>query len=335
MKKEETFAFSLPYRPKTPTFGAFKNSVMIKPTNNLYFKILSVSTMVIATVLILKLFVFGSDKKQSDSTATQPHTITAFPLPESPTFAGEPIPIDRQDVRESLDREITVNAYWHSQTILWMKRANRYFPIIEPILKEQGVPDDFKYLALIESNLMTTAQSPAGAVGLWQFIKEAGKQYGLEVDVEVDERYHIEKATVAACKYLKASHEKFGNWTTAAASYNAGSAGIAKQQGRQLEQNYYDLIFGEETGRYVFRIAAAKELLTNPEKYGFHITEEDLYEPLQTEELEVNGTIPSIAAFAKTNGTTYKQVKLLNPWLRETMLTNKLGKTYKIKVPKK
>jgi membrane-bound lytic murein transglycosylase D len=327
--------------PKSPTFAAYQPFITMNlPSNSIYVKILSISSLAIAATLILKLFVFGADKSHPPvvydaNGQPQTHIAVAYPLPENPTFAGEPLPIDRQDIRESLDREITVNTYWHSQTILWMKRANRYFPIIEPILKEQGVPDDFKYLAMIESNLMPTAQSPANAVGIWQFIKEAGKQYGLEVDVEVDERYNIEKATVAACKYLKDSYARFGNWTTAAASYNAGSGGVSKQQTRQMEKNYYDLIFGEETGRYVFRIVAAKEILSNPTKYGFHIDESTLYPPFEYTEIEVSGPLPSIATFAKANGTTYKQVKLLNPWLREASLTNKYGKTYKIKVPKR
>lgn len=308
------------------------------PSGSIYFKILSASSLVIATTLVLKLFVFGSDKHNTpplgpDGQPLLYHAV-AFPTPESPEFAGEKLPIERDDVRESLDREIIVNAYWHSQTLLFMKRANRFFPIIEPILKSEGVPDDFKYLALIESSLMTNAQSPAGAVGIWQFLKDTGKGYGLEVGTEVDERYHIEKSTVAACKYFKESYAKFGSWATTAASYNTGMGGVARQQDRQLEQNYYDLTFGEETGRYVFRIVAVKEILSNPQKYGFYVTLADLYKPWQTTDIEVKGPIPSIATFAKSHGTTYKQIKTLNPWLREAFLTNSGNKTYTIKIPK-
>lgn len=309
----------------------------IKPSQGIYFKIFSVSTLVIAVSLVLKLFVFSThrDSTRTVASSSQVAMAPSFPLPASVSFAGEPLPMERADIRESLDREILVNAYWHSQTLLFIKRANRFFPLIEPILKEQGVPDDFKYLALIESSFITTAQSPAGAVGVWQFMKDTAKRYGLEVDTEVDERYHVEKSTVAACKYLKEAYAKFGNWTTAAASYNAGFTGITRQQTRQQESTYFDLYFGEETGRYVFRMVAVKEILGNPLKYGFVVPAEELYQPWETVEVEVSGPITSFAEFAKSHGTSYKQLKTLNPWLREAFLTNKLGKTYKIKVPKK
>ncbi|MFT3740276.1 MAG: lytic transglycosylase domain-containing protein [Breznakibacter sp.] len=310
--------------------------MQLKSSPGIYFKIFSISTLVIAATLVLNLFISSADRDSSKIHSSGMHPVTApsFPLPNRPSFAGEALPMDRRDIRESLDREILVNAYWHSQTLLFIKRSSRFFPIIEPILKEQGVPDDFKYLALIESSFIPTSQSPAGAVGIWQFMKDTAKRYGLEVETEVDERYHIEKSTVAACKYLKEAYARFGNWTTAAASYNAGLTGITRQQTRQQEQGYFDLYFGEETARYVFRIVAVKEILNNPLKYGFSVPAEELYQPWETQEVEVKGPVVSFAEFAKSHGTTYKQIKTLNPWLREAFLTNKPGKTYQIKVPK-
>lgn len=297
----------------------------------LYLKILTISTSVIAVVLVLQLFVFGATKKDTISHPTQ--QIKAFQVPDAISFAGEEVPLNQYDVRESLEREIIVNAYWHSQTILWIKRAPRYFPIIEPILKEQGVPDDFKYLCLIESNLMPRALSSANAAGFWQFMAETAKIYGLEVNKEVDERYNLEKATVAACRYLRGAKEKLGSWTLAAASYNAGLGGVNKQVEKQQENNYYNLLFGEETGRYVFRILAAKAIISSPSTYGFAIDAAENYKPVETVSLEVKDAIPDIAAFAKKYGTTYKELKNLNPWLRETMLTNTTKKSYQIKLP--
>jgi membrane-bound lytic murein transglycosylase D len=312
---------------------------MEQPKTTIYFKILSVSTLVIAIALVLKLFVYSADKHSTHeiNRKSDPlfyHAI-AFKTPDNLEFANEKVPTERNDVRESVDRELIVNAYWHSQTLLFFKRANRYFPVIEPILKSEGVPDDFKYLALIESGFLQTAVSPAGAAGIWQIMKDTGKKYGLEVDAEVDERFHIEKSTVAACKYLKEAYARFGSWSTAAASYNAGVAGITRQQNTQQVQNYYDLRFGEETGRYLFRAIAIKEILNNAEKYGYFLTPDDLYAPFETTEVEVKGSIPSLAEFAKQHGTTFKQLKIHNTWLRESALTNKMNKTYKIKIPTK
>jgi membrane-bound lytic murein transglycosylase D len=261
------------------------------------------------------------------------YNIFSLPVPDNPTFAGEAVPIERTYIRESLDHELLVNTYWQSQTLLFIKRAAKYFPIIEPILKEEGVPDDFKYLALAESGLIMRAMSPAGAVGPWQFMRGAGKDYGLEINNQIDERYHLEKATAAASVFLKSSYEKFESWTLAAAAYNAGRSHILGQLERQKTNNYYDLLLNDETGRYVFRIIAIKEILENPESYGFHVKEKDLYymEPSYT--VEVDSSVADFADFAISFETTYKELKELNPWLRDNYLTNSRGITYHIKIP--
>ncbi len=254
-------------------------------------------------------------------------------LPDSLTFAGEKVPLDYFDVLESLDREILVNGYFHSQTIRYIKMAPRYFSIIEPILKADTIPDDFKYLALAESGFDPKVVSPAGAVGFWQFLKGTGRDYGLEINNEVDERYSIIESTKAACKYLKDSYKKFGNWTMVAASYNAGRNGIDNQIERQDESDYYDLLLNDETSRYVFRILSFKLILENPVKYGFDIKEEEKYLPWKTKTVELNTDVKDFAAFSKEHGTNYKILKMLNPWLRQTYLNNSRGKTYSIILP--
>lgn len=256
------------------------------------------------------------------------------PIPKELDFAGEPVPIHMFDVRESLDRELQVNSYWHSQTVLLLKRANRFLPIIEPILKEMGIPDDFKYLAIAESAL-TQAVSPSQAVGFWQILEGTGRELGLEINEEVDERYHIEKSTYAACKFLLKSYERYGNWTMTAASYNFGRNGINRQIDRQGNSNYYDMVLGEETGRYVFRILAFKAIFEHPELYGFHLLPQELYPPLKYFEVEVDSAVTSFAQFAAHFNTNYKILKLYNPWLRESYLKNPQQKSYTVQIPKK
>ena len=255
-------------------------------------------------------------------------------MPEKLDFAGERVPIEDPDVYERLDREFLVNTYWQSNGLLYIKRANKYFPIIEPILKRNNIPDDFKYLALIESGL-TNAVSPAGASGFWQFMKSAAKEYGLEVGDEVDERYHLEKATQAACDYLNAAKRSTGSWTMAAAAYNAGVAGMNRQANLQETNNYYDLWLNNETSRYVFRILAVKEIMKNPKKYGFIFDKRHLYNELPTYSVMIDSSITNLISFAKQYNITYKDLKIYNPWLRDRKLENKDGKTYYIKIPKK
>lgn len=262
------------------------------------------------------------------------YSIHALPMPDNLEFAGETVPLEDPDVYERMDRELLVNAYWQSNTLLLLKRAEKYFPVIEPILKEMGVPDDLKYIAVIESSL-TQAVSPAGARGIWQFMDGTGKDYGLEINDNVDERYHIEKSTRVAAEYLKKSKERFGTWTLAAAAYNAGNTGISRQLERQKVNNYYDLLLGEETGRYVFRIFAIKEIMENPEKYGFHFSQEDLYEHIPTTTVKVDQPVEDFADFAKQHGINYKILKIHNPWLREANLNNRSGKVYQIEIPVK
>ena len=272
-------------------------------------------------------------QEQLEDDLVNDYNVYAIPMPDNLNFAGELVPIDNPDIRERMDRELLVNTYWQSNGLLLFKRANKYFPVIEPILKENGVPDDFKYLAVIESSL-TQAVSPARATGFWQLLKGTAKEYGLEVNQNVDERYHIEKSTEVACKYLKSAKEKFGSWTLAAAAYNAGRAGINRQLERQDAGSYYDLLLGEETGRYVFRIVAVKEILSNPKKYGFNFNDEDLYKHIPTFNVFVDEPITDFNEFAKIHDINYKILKLHNPWLRETHLNNTTGKEYFIKIPR-
>ncbi len=254
-------------------------------------------------------------------------------LPAEVSFAGEPMPLDRFYVKEALDRELLSNAYFHSQTIRYIKLMPRYFPIIEPILKEHGIPDDFKYLAVAESGLNPRAISPARAAGFWQLMKGTATDYGLEVNIEVDERYHIEKATHVACEYIKNAYEKFGNWTMVAAAYNRGLTGVSRQMTRQKENDYYDLLITTETARYVYRIVALKLLMENPEKYNFYIPEEEKYEPIPTKEVEIKGSVANFADYAQKQGISYKVFKDFNPWLRENTLTYSGRKRYWVKVP--
>ncbi|MEA1887718.1 MAG: lytic transglycosylase domain-containing protein [Bacteroidota bacterium] len=258
--------------------------------------------------------------------------VISFELPDSLYFAGERVPLENYDTRESLDRELNSNAYFHSSTMLLIKRANRYFPVIEPILRAYGIPDDFKYLAVAESNL-TNAVSPVGATGFWQFMTSTAEEYGLEINREIDERYHLEKSTAAACRYFLKSYEKYGNWTMVAASYNRGSNGVDNLIDIQDQDNYYDLLLPEETSRYIFRILAFKTIFTNPDNYGFDIPDEHLYPPLEYTTVLVDTTVNSFADFAASFGTNYKILKALNPWLRQPYLNNRSGLSYSIKIP--
>jgi hypothetical protein len=273
-----------------------------------------------------------SDKIEPDEKSS--YTVYGVEIPEKVTFAGEPLPLDLFDVKESLDRELLSNTYFHSQTIRLIKMANRFFPQIEPVLKKNLVPDDFKYLAVAESGL-TQAVSPAHAVGFWQLMKGTAVEYGLEVNSEVDERYHVAKSTDVACKYLVESFERYGNWTMTAASYNAGRRGVDRQIERQKKENYYDLLLNEETARYLYRVVAFKLIFEDPSAYGFTLSKDDLYPEIPVSKVEVDSAIADFADFAEVYGTNYKILKYLNPWLRENKLSNTSNRTYEILIPER
>ncbi|MCR9227398.1 MAG: lytic transglycosylase domain-containing protein [Flavobacteriaceae bacterium] len=269
-----------------------------------------------------------------DKNVADTYQISAIEIPKDLNFAGEVVPQEDPEIMERVDREFLVNTYWQSNALLLMKRANKYFPIIEPILKKNGIPDDFKYLAVAESGLENVV-SPAGATGFWQIMKGTGREYGLEVNDNVDERYHVEKATQVACDYLNKWKDRFGSWTLTAAAYNAGPAGIQKYMGIQQVDDYYDLLLGQETGRYVFRILAIKEIISNRDKYGFQLEEDDMYEKVPTFTVEVDTAVANWADFAELYEINYKVLKRHNPWLREPHLNNASKKKYTIEIPNK
>ena len=283
-------------------------------------------------ILVFLFAAFSSDRSGSSNQVPVLAYATSPFVPEIVDFCGEEVPLQYFDVFESLERELIINTYFHSQSLFYIKKANRYLPVIEPILKENNIPDDFKYLAIAESGFSYIV-SPAGATGFWQLLESTAKEYGLEVNSEVDERYNLEKATEAACKYLNESYTIYKNWTMVAATYNAGRRGIERQIERQGETNYYDLLLYEETARYVYRVLAIKLLLKNPLQYGFNIPDSERYQPIPYHEVSVNKSIDDIGTFARANGTNYKLLKLLNPWLRNNSLTNNQQKTYIIRIP--
>ena len=267
-----------------------------------------------------------------NSHGEESYKVYALKLPSNLDFSGEAVPLDQPDIRERLDKELLVNTYWQSNMMLLLKRANKYFPTIEPILEEEGVPDDFKYLAVIESAL-ENVRSPKGAKGFWQIMPGTAKEYGLEVNSNVDERYHIEKSTRVACAYLKKAKERFGSWTLAAASYNRGMYATDRLLSKQLSENYYDLLLNSETSRYVFRILAIKEIMSNPRAYGFIFDAEDLYQPILVRKIGLDTAIGNIAQFAKEQSINYKILKIHNPWLIQNHLNNRSRKYYEISIP--
>jgi len=283
------------------------------------------------------LFIFAVQDAPSDENLEKKiindYNVYALNVPEDLNFSGELLPLNNPDILERMDRELLVNTYWQSNGLLMFKRANKYFPIIEPILKKYGIPDDFKYLAVIESGL-TNAISPARATGFWQIMKATGKENGLEINANVDERYNLIKSTEVACKYLLKAKKRFGSWTLAAAAYNAGIHGISKRLKSQDVNTYYDLLLGQETGRYIFRIVALKEILNNPDKYGFNFRHKDLYNTVPTYTVSVDTAVTDFVAFSQKFGINYKLLKLHNPWLREPHLNNKSRKEYFIEIPK-
>lgn len=273
-------------------------------------------------------------EEKTDDYVNSNYKIFGLNIPKNLNFAGEKVPQNDFSIKESLDRELLVNTYWQSNALLLFKRANRWFPVIEPILKRNNIPDDFKYIALIESHL-TNAVSPQGATGFWQLIEPTAKNYGLEINENIDERYHVEKSTEAACKYFKDAYAKFGNWTLVAASYNLGMGGIENLMKKQNASSYYDLLLNEETGRYVYRILALKTLMQNPKGFGFQIRKKDLYHRIPLNSVKVDSTIKDLAGFSQKLGYNYKILKMFNPWLRTASLPNPESKSYRIEFPKK
>lgn len=276
-----------------------------------------------------------SDSDVADMAFTNhggPLPAVSLDLPAEATFAGEAVPLHLPDVYERLDKELQINTYFHSNTLFLIKRANRWLPQIEEILRKHDIPEDFKYLPLIESNLLNDV-SPKQAVGYWQILRDAGRENGLEINNEVDERYDPIKSTEAACRYLRKAYNRFGNWTLVAASYNRGMAGMQRALDNQRVDNYYDLFLNEETSRYVFRILAIKEIIENPSRYGFRVDPRHLYQQERLRHVEVSETIKDLVEFAIEHNTNYKLIKRHNPWLRDNRLTVKKGKTYRIAIP--
>lgn len=289
----------------------------------------------LSTVLILVLFGFGDDVKSNKKNAANLEGSAPMrppSLPDEMNFAGEKVPLDRWDIREQLDREILVNYFGQSNIYYMLKLQSRYFPEIEAALKANNMPDDFKYLCIAESNLQNLV-SRVGASGFWQFMKVTAPGYGLEVSETVDERYHVAKSTAAACTYLKNAYQRFGNWTAAAASYNCGMGGYNSRATFQKTNYYYDLVLPEETQRYIFRILAFKHLLQNADSLGFALPAAERYQPVKTRTVSISSSISNLEAFARENGSNYKMLKLLNPWLRERSLRAKPGKTYQLLLP--
>ena len=296
--------------------------------------LLIVNVFLVAALVPLFISSFKGDDEKSGTNSPE-QAVRSINLDKDFDFCGEKFPMDNWDVRQRLDAELLRNVYFHSQTILAVKRANAIFPVIEPILKTEGVPNDLKYLAVAESAL-SNAVSPAGARGVWQFMKDAAAGYGLEVNSEVDERYDLEKATRAACKYLRKEKERLGSWVLAAAAYNGGPGRIGDEMEKQRAKSFFELnLAADETMRYPFRIVAIKEVMEHPDEYEYNIEKEHLYPPLTAfKTVEVSGPVANWGDFAVQNGTNYRMLKLYNPWLVDSKLTNKAGKTYKIRVPK-
>lgn len=288
-------------------------------------------TYLIGLVCAVACMLFLLSAKEVKTEAKQQNSETIhFSTLQNLTFAGEKVPTEYFDVQESLERELISNTYFHSQTIFLLKRTDRYFSVIEPILKSYGIPEDFKYLAVAESILRDKAKSPVGAAGIWQLMKATAQGYGIEVNSNVDERYNLLISTHAACKYLLESYEKYENWTLVAASYNIGRYGLDRSMAYQKEDDYYNMYLNSETARYVYRILAFKLIIESPEKYGFDISEEEMYPVFEFDTITVDYPIEHLADFAKEHGMNYKTLKIFNPWFLENKLNNKSKKTYEI-----
>ncbi len=287
-------------------------------------------------IAVVSISIYAVQSPKTDAAITEKiandYGVHALPMPAYLEFAGERVPLENPDIMERMDRELHVNTYWQSNMIILMKRANKHFPRIEALLAEHNLPDDFKYLAVAESSL-DNVRSPAGAAGFWQFLKGTAKEYGLEVNDYVDERYNLDLSTEMAAKYLNKSKNRFGTWTLACAAYNAGNGGVNKQLERQDADDYYDVLLNSETSRYVFRILAFKEIMTNPKKYGFNVRPADKYQEIPTKKIVVDYPIKDFAVWSKEQGINYKILKIHNPWLRDTYLNNASKKEYLIEIP--
>jgi len=303
-----------------------------------YKKIIFTFAFLAFAVFLFALFNASSDKSDNNSDYQKAfyknYKIFAIDIPDYIEFAGEKVQTNRFDIRENIDRELLINTYWQSQTILMIKKANRFFPIVTPILKKYNIPDDFKYLALAESGFTNNLTSPAGATGVWQFIKESAIKYGLEVNDNIDERYNMEKSTEAACKYLLEAYRIYKSWTLAAASYNIGIGALSKQMGLQKTNDYYDLFLNSETSRYVYRIIALKLIISNPKQFGFYLRKIDLYPPIPTYSVKVDSSITDLVGFAQKNKISYKILREFNLWIRKYSLENSSHKTYFLSIPK-
>ena len=302
-------------------------------------KKLSIVALVLASLAIAgEAFIFATRKEDSEQFHTQAiradYRVYAPPMPDSMSFCGERVPLNLYYVRESLDRELVSNMFFQSNTLFCIKRAARVFPTIERILREEGVPEDMKYLCVIESGLQCVS-SPAGAQGYWQFMKATGQRYGLEVGDDIDMRNHLEASTRAACRYLKDLKARFGGWTEAAAAYNCGEGGLNKRLANQRQVSYYELLLNQETQRYVFRILALKLIMQHPLDYGYNVRRCDTYPEVPTSEVELSGQDVDLVDFAIAHGTTYKVLRSLNPWLISSSVKNKNNKTYRVKIPVK
>lgn len=290
--------------------------------------------LVVLTIILIAGFSIWTTKKQHQTPGLnqQYYRIVVPSVPDTLSFAGEPVPLDLFYVKEALDRELSVNTYWHSSTLQLIRKSPRWFPLMDSILKKNNIPSDFKYLCVMESG-MENVVSPSGATGFWQLLKGTAIDYGLEVNKEVDERYHVVKSTNAACKYLQKSYDKYHNWTLVASSYNAGRKRIDDLLQTQKSDSYYNLLVPDETSRYVYRILAFKLIFENPEKFGFYLEPDDFYQPVPVYAVRVKGKIDSWADFAKNYGLSYKLLKYFNPWLRQPYLKNKKNKKYTLMIP--
>ncbi len=305
-----------------------------KRSNYFFFLLEAVATVLL--IITATAFILSSGlttaSEPSEEDFPQGYKITSPEMPNYLEFAGEKIPTENFEVFERMDREFLSNTYWHSATVLAIKRANRWFPVIEPILEKNNIPDDFKYLCVAESN-MDNVISPAGATGFWQFMKPAGEKYGLEINSLIDERYNVWKSTEAACKYLKDSYDMFGSWILSAASYNMGTDGVELQMERQKAKNYFSLVLNSETSRFVARIVAIKYILQNPEAYGFDIKDDEKYKPFEFYEIKLDSSVSDFPDYAKRLGINYFILKMYNPWLQDNYLSNKAKQVYMIKLP--